>query len=338
MKNPAVLQAKVIDLHAHIVIPETIGAAGAFRPRDRAEPGRLAVFPDRQDLPAQWRAVCRQPFHGSGTSASSAWTSAGIDFQVVSPNPLTYMHFIPAEDAIRFCRIHNDALARIVGDRSSRLAGLAALPLQAPEAAAAELRRAVTELGLVGAGFGTECTPEPRRPRDGCVVRRGRAPRCASVDPPWPRGYRRARPVTRRSSASNSTSLPALRHRKPWRWRRSSTVACSTGTRDWTSASVMVAAPLRCWPVAWPRGPANGPGHHRHCVQKVPSRRVCAACGSTPISTIRRYCRCWQPSSATTTWCMAPTFSGWDAPDVQEGGAAPVAPALALNARRLLRA
>ncbi|HSV59415.1 MAG TPA: amidohydrolase family protein, partial [Variovorax sp.] len=82
----------------------------------------------------------------------------GIDFQVLSPNPLTYFHFIPAADAIRFCAIHNDALAKIVRAHPDKLAGLAALPLQAPQAAAQELERAVKELGLVGAGFGTDAS------------------------------------------------------------------------------------------------------------------------------------------------------------------------------------
>ena len=83
-------------------------------------------------------------------------TERGIDFQVLSPNPLTYFHFIPDADAIRYCRVHNDAVAAIVRSHPERLAAFAAVPLQAPQAAAEELRRAVTELGLVGAAFGTD--------------------------------------------------------------------------------------------------------------------------------------------------------------------------------------
>ncbi|MFF7651685.1 amidohydrolase family protein [Streptomyces sp. NPDC007983] len=44
----------------------------------------------------------------------------------------------------------NDHAAKQVSDRPDRFAAFAALPLQDPDAAAAELRRAVTELGLVG--------------------------------------------------------------------------------------------------------------------------------------------------------------------------------------------
>jgi len=45
----------------------------------------------------------------------------------------------------------NDALASVVASHPDRFSGFAALPLQDPAAAAAELDRAVTELGFVGA-------------------------------------------------------------------------------------------------------------------------------------------------------------------------------------------
>lgn len=80
----------------------------------------------------------------------------GIDFQVLSPNPLTYFHFVDASSATAFCRRHNDALAALVRRYPNRLAGLAALPMQSPCAAIDELTRSVEELGLWGASVGTE--------------------------------------------------------------------------------------------------------------------------------------------------------------------------------------
>lgn len=78
----------------------------------------------------------------------------GIDVSVYSIVPLWLMHWTPAEAAIEFCRLANDDLAEIVS-QSDRLVGLATVPLQAPEDAARELRRAVTELGFKGAQIGT---------------------------------------------------------------------------------------------------------------------------------------------------------------------------------------
>ncbi len=57
----------------------------------------------------------------------------------------------------------NDALAAEMRKRPDRFAGFAALPMQDPEAAAAELTRCVKELGMVGAlvnGFSQVATPD----------------------------------------------------------------------------------------------------------------------------------------------------------------------------------
>src|SRR5581483_3155429 len=66
----------------------------------------------------------------------------------------------PAADAVRFAERANDALADLVAGES-RLHGFASLPLQDGDRAAAELERAVRELGLVGAQIGTNCGPTP---------------------------------------------------------------------------------------------------------------------------------------------------------------------------------
>lgn len=76
--------------------------------------------------------------------------AAGVDHQVLSltapgTNPLA------AAQAIDLARIANDHLGEIVRNRPDRFSGLAAVPFTAPDAGAAELDRAVGELGLKGA-------------------------------------------------------------------------------------------------------------------------------------------------------------------------------------------
>ena len=80
----------------------------------------------------------------------------GIDLQVLSPNPLTYFHHVDPDVAASFCRWHNDEMARVVAGPPDRLRGFAQLPMQDPEAAVAELRRAVLGLGLLGPYVGTD--------------------------------------------------------------------------------------------------------------------------------------------------------------------------------------
>jgi aminocarboxymuconate-semialdehyde decarboxylase len=74
----------------------------------------------------------------------------GVDTQVLTfTTPGTHVE-APAR-AVALARLVNDALAAIVSERRPRFTALATLPLNEPRAAAAELERAVTELGLRGA-------------------------------------------------------------------------------------------------------------------------------------------------------------------------------------------
>jgi aminocarboxymuconate-semialdehyde decarboxylase len=150
----SIQSARTIDVHAHAVLEETLGAAGVHGPE-------LTTAPDGRPL----FRVGGYRLHGVRYRGSpfmdvekrlEAMDRAGIDFQVLSPNPLTYFHFVDGASAVAFCRRHNDVLAALVARHPSRLAGLAALPMQDPEAACRELERAVGELGLWGAYVGTE--------------------------------------------------------------------------------------------------------------------------------------------------------------------------------------
>lgn len=145
---------RTIDVHAHVVLDEVMGAAGRHGPELGAD-----------DCGVPWFRVGDYRLDGVKYQGSpfmdvdlrlAAMDAAGIDLQVLSPNPLTYFHHIAPDDALAFCRRHNDVLAELVARHPGRLAGFAALPMQAPSAAARELERATRELGLVGAYIGTE--------------------------------------------------------------------------------------------------------------------------------------------------------------------------------------
>lgn len=74
----------------------------------------------------------------------------GIDVQVLS-------HTVPSPEilepgrAVPLCQRVNDELAEAVSRFPTRLAGFASLPIADPDAAAAELERAVSQLGFKGA-------------------------------------------------------------------------------------------------------------------------------------------------------------------------------------------
>ncbi|MEE8601474.1 amidohydrolase family protein [Euzebya tangerina] len=141
----------LIDVHAHVVLEGTMGAAGTYGPTLVEQPPSFQVGEYVLDGVA-YRGT---PFMEVDLRLA-AMAAAGIDHQVLSPNPLTYLHHIDAAEAIAFCRRHNDELAELLADHPERLSGFAALPLQQPSAAARELSRAVAELGLLGGYVGID--------------------------------------------------------------------------------------------------------------------------------------------------------------------------------------
>jgi predicted TIM-barrel fold metal-dependent hydrolase len=76
---------------------------------------------------------------------------AGIDVSVLSVTTPGVQAEADAKTAIALAREANDLLAREVQKRPQRYAGFAHLPMQDASAAAAELQRAVQELGFKGA-------------------------------------------------------------------------------------------------------------------------------------------------------------------------------------------
>src|SRR5580692_3090499 len=76
--------------------------------------------------------------------------AAGISVQVLSnagPGP----DLIPGPDGVTAAKDVNDHLAKEIARHPDRFKGFAALPLQSPDACPIELRRAVKELGFLGA-------------------------------------------------------------------------------------------------------------------------------------------------------------------------------------------
>jgi len=85
-----------------------------------------------------------------GEGRIAAMDGAGVDVQVLS---LTSpgVEQLDSDEAVALAHESNDRMAEAVRRYPERLAGFAALPTPAPEAAAEELERAVRELGFVGA-------------------------------------------------------------------------------------------------------------------------------------------------------------------------------------------
>jgi aminocarboxymuconate-semialdehyde decarboxylase len=102
--------------------------------------------------------VVYRPFPRGGHDIARRFAdmdAAGVDMHVLSVSPQTWLYGQDADAGAAAAAIQNDEIARLVKQHSDRFAGIATLPMQAPDQAAAELRRAMTKLGLHGAMIGS---------------------------------------------------------------------------------------------------------------------------------------------------------------------------------------
>ena len=131
-----------IDIHAHI------SPAGYLRALEAGE---------------DWYGIAAEADDFHLTIPRTMWTpeqrltdmdSIGVDVHILSTNAAFYFYEKDAATVAAMDRECNDYVAQLVKDYPDRFAGLANLPMQDVPAAAAELERAMTSLGLKGAMIG----------------------------------------------------------------------------------------------------------------------------------------------------------------------------------------
>jgi aminocarboxymuconate-semialdehyde decarboxylase len=137
---------RVIDFHNHYYPPEYLDAL-------RAGPTTVELWSDDEGnpvlgYPGDYNVAVRG--HRDIAYREEVLEREGVDLQVLTlTSPGTHVE-TPAR-AVDLARRVNDALARVVRERPGRFAALATLPLNDPGASAAELERAIGQLGLPGA-------------------------------------------------------------------------------------------------------------------------------------------------------------------------------------------
>ena len=115
----------------------------------RRRPLQTPLFP--QDAWDRRLIGTRGDFGGDVKSWIEALDAGGMAMTVLYPTLGLFMTFLrDPEWAVVLCRAYNTMLHRELVSQTDRIKGVALLPPHDPPAAAAELRRAVTELGFVG--------------------------------------------------------------------------------------------------------------------------------------------------------------------------------------------
>ena len=118
-------RVKVVDVHAHCVIPEAMALMGM-----KFAPQTLVVVQDRLRI----------------------MDEQGIDVEALSINPFWYK--AERDKAAELIRIQNEKLAEICAANPDRFVAFASLSLQYPDLAVQQLETAVKKLGLRGAAIG----------------------------------------------------------------------------------------------------------------------------------------------------------------------------------------
>ena len=130
---------KLIGLEEHIATDAVIDAWSRLDPANQDDMARTI---ETSDLKGKLADVDGQRL--------AAMDETGLDVQVLSLMPPGVQSLDP-DESVALARRTNDLIAATVTGRPEHYEGFATLPTPAPEAAARELRRCVTELGLKGA-------------------------------------------------------------------------------------------------------------------------------------------------------------------------------------------
>jgi aminocarboxymuconate-semialdehyde decarboxylase len=134
----------LVDAHAHLLPRDYPPGAPDCFPRMEPVDGstdRLLVFG-----PTRFRA--RDVFF-EAERRIAAQDAAGVDVEVLTPMPPLLRYDLPAADGLALARHVNEFTAQLCSADPARFVGLGMVPLQEPDAAAAELA-AIGRLGLRG--------------------------------------------------------------------------------------------------------------------------------------------------------------------------------------------
>ena len=137
----------VIDVHAHIIVPEILHDAApneTWRPAMSWRDGQQVIdFAGKQIRSAIHEFVDIEVI-------LSHYQTLGVDRVILSPWVSILRYEASLEEGLRSSRIQNEALAKLAQHYPDHIAVLGTVPLQAPETAARELENIMREPGMVG--------------------------------------------------------------------------------------------------------------------------------------------------------------------------------------------
>jgi aminocarboxymuconate-semialdehyde decarboxylase len=149
-KMTSAQKTRTIDTHTHVLADATI----KLLQREIPKLGLKLSPIDNVDSILEVAGVPYRPFPRGGYDIAARLAymdGAEVDMHVLSVSPQTWLYGQETAVGVAASAIQNDEIARLVKEHPDRFAGIATLPMQAPDKAADELRRAMGQLGLHGA-------------------------------------------------------------------------------------------------------------------------------------------------------------------------------------------
>ena len=149
MTNP-----HAIDVHAHILAEDTIKLLQKEAPQIA-----LKLTPiNRDNFVFELAGVPYRPFPRGGFDLEQRFAdmkTSEVDMQLLSNTPQTFLYNQDAALTAATSALQNEQIGKLVAAHPDRFMGIATLPMQAPDKAADELRRAMRTLKLSGAQIGS---------------------------------------------------------------------------------------------------------------------------------------------------------------------------------------
>lgn len=154
---------RILDTERHVLEPADLWQkrlpSGLRHRAPQVSPDRRTIAVDGRPMMTDGEILAGLgPIDGAGAETPAGnladMDREGIDAAILFPTVglyATWSDELPADLSVALCRTYNDWLADYCAADAHRLKGLALLPLQDVPAAVAELKRARSELGLVGA-------------------------------------------------------------------------------------------------------------------------------------------------------------------------------------------
>jgi aminocarboxymuconate-semialdehyde decarboxylase len=145
---------KTIDVHAHILNEDTMRMIAKEAPSLG-----LKLTPIDNDYAVfELGGVPYKPYPRGAWDLEARFKdmqAAEVDMHVLSNTPQTFLYNADPSLNATIAALQNDQIAKHTKDHPDKFYGLATLPMQAPDKAAAELKRSMTRLGLRGAQIGS---------------------------------------------------------------------------------------------------------------------------------------------------------------------------------------